>query len=182
MHQWRSIIALVVFASFAAQGAVVYKWTDADGVVHYSDQPVPGAEKITLGQTPLYGTPKQSTAQQSAALPKKLQEPKAPVLHLGYTDIRIGSPAAEKTFFDEPVPVSLSLTPALRQDHALTWYLNGSPLEQNTATFTIPYLDRGTYTLYATITDPATQESTNSDPVTFYVRQTSVLAPQYPKK
>jgi hypothetical protein len=180
MHLWRTFIALVVFASFAAHGAVIYKWTDADGVVHFSDQPVPGAEKITVGQAPLYGTPK---AQSAAPQPKKPPTPaKAPQLHLGYTDIRIASPAAEKTFFDEPIPVSLTLNPGLSQEHAITWFLNGSPLDQSTTSFTIPYLDRGTYTLYATITDSATQESTNSDPVTFYVRQPSVLAPQYPKK
>jgi len=28
----------------AAHALVVYKWTDAQGVVHFSDQPVPGAE------------------------------------------------------------------------------------------------------------------------------------------
>ena len=42
---------LVALASFAGQAAVVYKWTDSDGVVHFSDQPVPGAEKITTGAT-----------------------------------------------------------------------------------------------------------------------------------
>ena len=32
-------------ARFRGASAVVYKWIDADGVVHFSDQPVPGAEK-----------------------------------------------------------------------------------------------------------------------------------------
>ncbi len=36
----------VLSAPLPLQAAVVYKWTDADGVVHFSDQPVPGAEKI----------------------------------------------------------------------------------------------------------------------------------------
>ena len=40
---------LAALAAFAAQAAVIYKWTDADGVVHFSDQPVPGAEKIYTG-------------------------------------------------------------------------------------------------------------------------------------
>jgi hypothetical protein len=50
MHLCRTWIALgllTVFAgSLAVQAAVVYRWVDADGVVHFSDQPVPGAEKI----------------------------------------------------------------------------------------------------------------------------------------
>jgi hypothetical protein len=179
MHLWRPFIAFVVLAPFAAQGAVVYKWTDADGIVHYSDQPAPGAEKVSIGPAPSYGTPKQ----QGAAAPKKAQQPaKAPVLRLGYTDIKITSPAAEKTFFDEPIPVNLNLQPGFKQEHTITWFLNGSPLDESAPSFTIPHLDRGAYTLYATITDSTTQESTNSDTVTFFVRQPSVLAPQYPKK
>ncbi|MGP0088234.1 MAG: DUF4124 domain-containing protein, partial [Steroidobacteraceae bacterium] len=46
MHLLRRSLALGLFAAVVAQAAVVYKWTDADGVVHFSDQPEPGAEKI----------------------------------------------------------------------------------------------------------------------------------------
>jgi hypothetical protein len=173
------LLALVVFAPLATQAVVVYKWTDADGVVHFSDQPEPGAEKIPIGPAPLHGSVTAASPQ-----PKKPQEkpkpPKPP--RLGYTDIAIVVPAPEKTFVDEAVPVLLNLTPGLQQEHTLTWYLNGTPLEYTTESFSIPHLDRGTYTIYASISDPATQETANSDPVTFYVRQTSVLAPQYPKK
>ena len=46
MHLCRSRIAYGLLAVFAGclsvQAAVVYKWTDADGVVHFSDQPDPG--------------------------------------------------------------------------------------------------------------------------------------------
>ena len=38
---------VAIFASrIPVDAAVIYKWTDADGVVHFSDQAVPGAEKI----------------------------------------------------------------------------------------------------------------------------------------
>ena len=47
MHLARLWIGLGLIAACAAPAAVIYKWTDADGVVHYSDQAVPGAEKIT---------------------------------------------------------------------------------------------------------------------------------------
>jgi hypothetical protein len=45
MHPLRPWIVLAAFAAFAAQAAVIYKWTDANGVVHYSDQPVPGSRE-----------------------------------------------------------------------------------------------------------------------------------------
>ncbi|NNE61472.1 MAG: DUF4124 domain-containing protein, partial [Woeseia sp.] len=47
MHKCR-ISAVVLFLCAAAASAQVYKWTDADGVVHYSDQPTPGAEIIDI--------------------------------------------------------------------------------------------------------------------------------------
>jgi hypothetical protein len=179
MHPWRPLLALIAFAPLAAPAAVVYKWTDADGVVHYSDQPEPGAERVPIGPAPLQGNSK-AIAPQPKKAPEKPKPPKP--VRLGYTDIAIVVPAQEKTFTDEAVPVLLNLTPGLQPEHTLTWYLNGTPLEYTTESFSIPHLDRGTYTIYASITDPATQETANSDPVTFYVRQTSVLAPLYPKK
>src|SRR3981189_1798206 len=50
-------IALGLVAACAADAAVIYKWTDADGVVHYSDQSVPGAEKIVTSSSSSNGIP-----------------------------------------------------------------------------------------------------------------------------
>ena len=56
MHLRRMWIGLGLFAALAAgvatHAAVVYKWVDADGVVHLSDQPVPGAERIVTESGP----------------------------------------------------------------------------------------------------------------------------------
>jgi hypothetical protein len=178
MHLWRQCIALMALGaviSFASSAATVYRWTDADGVVHFSDQPEPGAEKVAIGPTKLYGTPQVKQQKTAAEAPKK-----TPPAHLGYTTVAVASPAAEQTFFDEPVHVSLALSPNLREGDTLTWYLNGAPLEQTLGSFTIDHLDRGAYSIYATITDAGTQETTSSAPVSFYVRQPSVLSPQSP--
>ena len=39
-----TLMCMVV--SGTALPATVYKWVDADGVTHYSDQPHPGAQKV----------------------------------------------------------------------------------------------------------------------------------------
>jgi hypothetical protein len=177
-RQWLSLAALAALATVTASATTVYRWTDADGVVHFSDQPAPGAEKVAIGPVKLYGTP---TTSAPAQAPKKTVTPAKPP-RLGYTSIVISSPTSEKTFFNEPVPVSLLVLPGLRDGDAITWYLNGAVQEEKGASFTFDHLDRGAYSLYATITDTNTQESTSTDPVTFYVREASVLSPQYPKK
>jgi hypothetical protein len=43
----------------------------------------------------------------------------------------------------------------------------------------MPHLDRGTYTIAATITDQKTGASQSSNSVTFFVRQPSALSPQH---
>jgi Domain of unknown function (DUF4124) len=175
-----ALIALCVLTTPATFATTVYRWTDAAGVVHFSDQPMPGAEKMTIGPPRLYDTPKSPTSAQAPRRPPDAPKPSQP--HLGYTSIAVTAPTAEKTYFEEPVPVALTLVPALRDGDNITWYLNGAAQEQKGESFTFTHLDRGAYTLYATITDSGTQESTNSPTVNFYVRQTSILSPQYPKK
>ena len=173
MHLWRHLSIVVLFAAHAVQAAVVYKWTDADGVVHYADQPVPGAEKITTGISTVHTVTTQYSPKKAVETPKS--QPK-----LGYTTVAIAAPTPEQTFFDAPVAVRLNVEPELMASHTLVWRLNGATLDdkQDSVSFVLENLPRGVYSLSATITDPATQESTTSEPVTFYVHQHSILAPK----
>jgi hypothetical protein len=181
MHPWRPWIVLAALAAFAGQAAVVYKWTDSDGVVHYSDQPVPGAEKIfTSGSpTPAGSVPSARSANPGPAGLKK-------TVSLGnYSQFAITSPAPEQTYFgDEVIGVHLAVEPSLKPDQIITWHLNGRQLDDlgpAATQFSLPHLDRGTYAIAATVTDPATGESMSTDSVTFYVRQPSSLSPQHQK-
>jgi hypothetical protein len=167
---------LASLAAFAGQAAVVYKWTDANGVIHYSDQPVPGAQKIYTATSAAAGTVVPGAAPDSQTQGQK-DSP------LGYTQFAITSPTADQTYFgDDTVSVHLALAPDLKPDQAITWHLNGRQLDAQGPTsiqFVLPRMDRGTYILAATITDQATGESRTSDSVTFFVRQPSELSPQH---
>jgi len=179
MHPLRLWIALGLVAAGTADAAVIYKWTDADGVVHYSDQAVPGAEKIVTSSNSSNGIGGAAHAPSAGA--SKQNTPS----RLEYAAFAIESPAKEQVFFgDEIIPVRLRLDPDLKLNQAITWFLNGSPLsdqEPTSRTFTLQSLSRGTYQLSATITDTVTGESQNSEGVTFYVRQPSELSPQHRK-
>jgi len=164
---------VAALAAFAAQAAVIYKWTDADGVVHYSDQAVPGAEKIyTTNSTA--GTVRSSAPRAAATA----QKPDAVV----YSQLMITSPKSEETFFgDNAVSVQLDMVPSLQFNQTIIWHLNGQELQGqiNQTSFVLPRLDRNTYTLAATVTDQTSGESQTSNLVTFYVRQPSALSPQH---
>jgi hypothetical protein len=174
---------LAGLAAFAGQAAVVYKWTDPDGVVHYSDQPVPGAEKVFTAGSPAAGgsvSSARATASPGTSGPKKNVAP-----GLNYSQFSITSPAPDQTYFgDDVISVHLALEPSLKPDHAVTWQLNGKQLPDqgtNATQFSLPHLDRGTYAISATITDQATGESVSTDSVSFFVRQPSSLSPLHQK-
>jgi hypothetical protein len=174
---------LASLAAFAGQAAVVYKWTDSDGIVHYSDQPVPGAEKIFTASSPTTGGGSASSSRPASPAgppPKKTVAP-----GLNYNQFSITSPLPEQTFFgDDVISVHLALDPALKPDQTITWHLNGKQVEDlgPTATqFALPHLDRGTYAIAATITDQTTGQSSSTDSVSFFVRQPSALSPQHQK-
>src|SRR5260370_2380123 len=99
MHLLRLSIALGLVATCAADAAVIYKWTDADGVVHYSDQAVPGAEKIVTSSSSSNGIGGGAHASAAAAAPSR----KAPSSHLEYARFVIESPAKDPAFFGDEV-------------------------------------------------------------------------------
>jgi hypothetical protein len=165
--------------ALSVQAAVIYKWVDADGVVHYSDQASPGAEKIvTATSSPSAATgPHNSTGPIAQAPQQSAQK------GLNYSEFFISAPLPNQTFFGaDVVAVHLTLTPSLRPNQAIAWHLNGKQLDfpPDSVSFALPSLDRGTYALTATITDQQTGEAQSSNSVTFYVRQPSTLSPQSP--
>ena len=177
MHPRKTWLAVGLLTALSVQAAVIYKWVDADGVTHYSDQSEPGAEKIFTATAP-------SSAPSSGPRSNAPLAQKKPASALNYSDFAITSPAQEQTFFgDDVIGVHLLLVPGLKANHSLVWHLNGKELDSpsDPISFTIPRQDRGTFTLTATITDQATGESQSSNSVTFYVRQPSSLSPLSPQ-
>jgi len=175
---WIACGLLAVFAGCAAvQAAVVYKWTDADGVVHFSDQPVPGAEKVITSSGSSRGVA--LGAQAKTAPPAKSAKGA-----LDFNQLIITSPGHEETITgNQPVNVHLAIDPALnRATQTITWYLNGNPLADqapDATQFTLDDLPRGTYTISATIADQPSGAMKSADSVTFYVMRTSLLSPTH---
>ena len=170
---------LASLAAFASQAAVIYKWTDADGVIHYSDQSVPGAQKIYTSGPATTGSTTGSQPAPASQTPITLG-PASPKQM--YSILAISSPTPEQSFFgDEPIAASLALEPSLKPGDTVTWHLNGRQVDDAAPTatqFALPHLDRGTYAIAATVTD-ASGQSQSTPSVTFYVRQPSALSPQH---
>ena len=170
------VLLLGLLATGAAH-AQAYKWTDADGVVHYSDRPQPGAQEVDLGQ---YSAPqgnslarkplprRASTAEQDAAATFR------------YESLQVASPAAEETLWNigAVLNVSLALSPGLQSGHRVQAYFDGTPLEAAGLSFQLEGVYRGEHNLQAEVVDETGTVLIRSQPTRFYVQQTSVLRPQ----
>jgi hypothetical protein len=177
MHPRQAWLALGLSAALSVQAAVIYRWVDADGIVHYSDQQQPGAERIVTS------APNTAAAGPRSASSASQLTRRAPGGSINYSEFSIASPAPDQTFFgNDPVAIHLNLNPGLQPGHSIAWHMNGKQLDdqRDAISFTVGQLERGTYSVMATITDQQTGESANSNSVTFFVRQTTSLSPQSP--
>jgi hypothetical protein len=180
MHLCRSwlLVWALGLVPFAAQAVVVYKWTDAQGVVHFSDQPVPGAEKVLTSSAPEHAGILGQTAGASST-PTAQKPPTA----LSGATVTISSPAPQQTFTGGgSVPVALSITPAIKPSWIVVWSLNGAQVPNqapDATSFTLTDLARGVYTIEALVTDPGTGETKSAEAVIFNVIRPSVLSPQH---
>jgi hypothetical protein len=160
--------------------ATTYRWVDANGVVHYSDTPGPGAKQIELPSAQTYSAPPAPSAPAAKPGPASGRPAAA------YQSCAITSPASEQTLFAvEAVTVTAALQPAKRASDTVTFNFDGmtvQPLSPDGLELRLSPVDRGTHTVSVTVRDSNGNTVCTSASVTFYVRQPSVLAPQSPLK
>jgi hypothetical protein len=169
------LVALAVPAMVApAMAAETWRWKDERGVVHYSDTPVPGAERVTIAAPP--PATGNSTPETSRAQP-----PAPPVPKFTYAECTVEAPGNDQVFNAvSTITAALQIQPSLLEDHGVRVMVDGKPYPEWPAhmlTFKIEKLNRGTHTLAAQIVDEQNKIVCDGPSVTFHVRQPSVLAP-----
>ena len=157
----------------------MYRWVDAQGVVHYSDTPHPGAEQIQLsGAQTYHNTPSGATTPSGASPPVPNAAP--------YQSCAITQPGADAALYaPEAVDVSVRLIPALRPGDLVSVQLDGSalqPLGSDALNFQIAQPDRGVHTISAEVRTADGTVVCSAAPVSFSVQRPSVNSPQSPVK
>ena len=172
--QIRIIVILLGLLAAGSALAQAYKWTDADGVVHYSDRPQPGATEVDLGK---YSAPQGNTLARKPLPRRPADTTKDDSGAFRYTSLSIASPAAEETLWniEAVLNVSVALSPALQRGHRLRVYFDGTPQEVSGMSFQLQEVYRGAHNLQAEVVDQAGKVLIRSQPSRFYVQQTSVL-------
>jgi len=167
-------VAITLVGSAGALAQTIYKWTDAKGATHYSDQPGPNAVEVQINAQ----TYAEENSAEASAPPD--DTPRAPA---NYQELQIQSPAQEETIFgaSAQINVQLSLEPGLQSGHFVQVTLDGATVsgENSTAlSYSLPEVERGEHTLQAQIVDAAGAVQISSASVTFYVRAPSVIKPR----
>ena len=158
--------------------ADAYKWIDEDGVVHFSDKPQPGAEKVDLADSNPGRAPSssRSSAQAQAGAQNGAEGPET-IAPFSYENIEIANPAAEETLWniEGVLSVSLSLSPELQPGHQVRVYLDGTPQLVRTANFQLEEIYRGVHNIQAEVIDETGKLMIRSRPSRFYVQQNNVF-------
>lgn len=162
------IVSLLLSLSVHAQ---IYKWTDSQGNVHFSDKPHKGAEKIELPEVQTFSPP---AIPESKALADEVQEDAGDF----YKTVQIAQPESEATIRNNQglVSVLVDLQPNLRVGDSLQLIYDGNPLgkPQTSAAFTLNNVYRGAHTVAVQVLDSNGKLITQSDQVTFYMHRPRV--------
>jgi uncharacterized protein DUF4124 len=173
MRKW--LILLSALLGTAASAAPAWTWVDEEGTRHYSDRPVPGAERVELAGAQGFGTPSRlpRTARASADA--------AGVPGAAYQSIEVVSPAEQETLWNigTNLPVQVRFQPALQPGHRYDLLYDGQRRNVNTAAarVTLPNVFRGEHTLQVIVIDAAGTEVMRSPARVFFVQQTSTQNP-----
>jgi hypothetical protein len=170
------LILLSILFAAAASADSVWTWTDENGVVHYSDRPVPGAREIELRGAQTIPIPQAETRTEAPGLARSDVQP--------YRTVQVISPSAEETLWNigGNLTVQIATDPGLRGEHRVDVSLNGQRmnLESASTRVTVPEVWRGEHVLRALILDSEGRELQRSEPIVFYVQQTSIQNPNNP--
>lgn len=178
MNATATLCAVVLtFAGTLATADPIYRWVDADGLVHYSDVPRDGAEQVELQPAATFSLPPAATAAGSRASTAPEQSA------ADYEALAIVNPTAEETIWNTGglVTVRMRPQPSLQPGHSLNLFFNGQPVRDKSPgalTAELQDVARGEHTLTAEILDQNGKRLIAAEPVTFFYRQTSVLNQQ----
>ena len=169
------LISLLAAATALAEEA--YRWVDDNGVVHYSDRPREGAERIIL---PAPNTVTRSVSRpapgSAAAASADTAQSSVPAPAFRYDSLEFASPGADETLWniEGVLNVSLAVTPAMQAGHQVRVYFDGKTQIKQGTSFQIPEVYRGEHNIQAEIIDATGKLIIRSQSNRFFVQQNTI--------
>ncbi len=167
----RLFILVSVLMAATTVLAEAYRWVDEDGIIHYSDRPREGAERIILPSDN-----RVTRRQRPAPVAQPAADQQTAPAPFSYESITVVTPAAEETLWniEGVLSVSLDLRPALKDGHRVRVYFDGNEQMVSGTSFQIEEVYRGVHNLQAEVVDATGKLMIRSTPNRFYVQQNSI--------
>jgi hypothetical protein len=166
------VISSLAVAPAAAQR--IYRYTDADGNVVFTDNPpTQGATEVNLPPVNTFASPNR---------PLDLDSDLPGGQHPGYQEFSIVSPTSGEAIRDNAgnVSVKLRLRPGLHRGDTIDYVLNGQSIASGRSTSaTLTKMDRGSHTIEAVVRDTKGKVVAQTGSVQFdLLRRTKLQVPR----
>ena len=171
MRCFRLACCLLLVVPVLSAQAEVYQYVDKHGNKVFTDSPREGAEKVQTKPVMTMPFPKARSLSNGTSEGKKTA--------VADYKVTLLSPPADTVYrrSEGEVPVTVNVSPSLREGHRLEVQLDGKPFLGKS----IPLddsIDRGAHTLTAQIVDDKGNVVVSAQSVSFHVQQTSVQSPK----
>lgn len=154
--------------------AKVYKWTDENGEIQYSDKPHEGAETVKIQKSSTYTPAPVPTGEES------LGEGTA-TTDGTYEAFAIAEPENNKTIRSNEGIISISffVQPALQEGHKIVLFLDGQKMQGEHAStrLSIRQVERGTHTLRAQLLGEEGDVLASTKSVVIHLRKEALSEP-----
>ncbi len=170
-----SLIIMALILGNAQAAGQVYKVTDEEGNVTYTDNPPAEEQRGETVKVPEVNT---QPAPEVRSPPRSQSEEDSE--QTGYEAVYIAQPSHEQTIppGQVEVPVQIVTEPALKQNHRLQVLYDGEPYGQpSAATPVLTGLHRGTHQIQAQVLDSDNRVVATSETVTIYIKRHSIQHP-----
>jgi hypothetical protein len=160
---------------FCVSYAQIFKWTDSQGVVHFSDQPHPGSKQLKIPDSQGFTPP----ASQSGGVSQDDQKTEqASSEESKYIKIAIIQPLNDATIRNNQgyIVVAVEMEPALAPGDNLQMIFDGAPLgePQPNTLFQLNGIYRGTHTMAVQILNSAGAILLTSESITIHMHRPRV--------
>ena len=163
-----------------ALAATVYRWVDENGVVHYSDQPHPNAEKMQVHAAQTYKPSALDTPSAGGGGGSSASSSASP-----YRGCAVVQPQDGQAYANvDSLTVVVQTDPQLHQGDKVYVMIDGQAVNGGAPTgpqFVLSPVERGSHTAQAQVKDAGGAIMCQTPTVTFEVHQNSLLNPNNPK-
>jgi hypothetical protein len=172
----RILFTLISLACSVALATTVYKWVDENGVIHYSDQPHPNAQKLQVVGVQTY-----SGSAAAARGSSSSDSDASPATANPYKGCAIAQPLDQQSLPNaQSVFIRVASDPIPRGGDRIFITMDGQGLNGGAPTglsFNVTPIDRGAHSVQAQIRGPDDQVLCQTPTITFYVQQPSLFSP-----